>query len=57
MDTYAPIISHPLEGTLGKGGNFEEEPVKVLNFPFLDGGREQSLLRTSPCGGVSYCRT
>ena len=57
MDTYAPIISHPLEGTLGKGGNFVKEPVKVLNFPFLDGGREQSLLRTSPCGGVSYCRT
>ena len=30
MDTYAPIISHPLEGTLGKGGNFVKEPVKVL---------------------------
>ena len=57
MDTYAPIISHPLEGTPGKGGNFVKEPVKGLNFPFLDGGREQSLLRTSPYGGVSYCRT
>jgi len=48
MDTYVPIISHPLGGTPGKGGNFVKDPVKVLNFPFLDGSPEQSLLRTSP---------
>ena len=57
MDTYVPIISHPLEGTPGKGENFVKDPVKVVNFPFLDGGTQQSLLRTSPYGGVSYWRT
>ena len=38
-----------------KGGNFVKDPVKVFNnyFPFLDGGTEQSLLRTSPYVGVS----
>ena len=35
MDTYAPIISHPLGGTPGKGGNFVKDPVKVLNFHSL----------------------
>ena len=54
MDTYVPIISHPLEGTPSKGENFVKDPVKVVNFPFLDGGTQQSLLRTSPYGGVSY---
>ena len=46
---YAPIIGHPLgEGAPGKGGDFVQDPVEVLDFPLLEGDTEQSKLRNSP---------
>ena len=44
----ASVIGHPLGGSPGKGGDFVQDPVKVLDFPLLEGDTEQSKLRNSP---------
>ena len=35
-------------GTPGKGGDFVQDPVEVLDCPLLEGDTEQSKLRNSP---------
>jgi len=46
---YAPIIGHPLGGgPPGKGGDFVQDPVEVLDFPLLEGDTEQAKLRNPP---------
>ena len=42
----APIIGHPLGGggTPGKGGDFVQDPVEVLDFSLLEGDTEQAKL-------------
>jgi len=38
----------PWGGTPGKGGDFVQDPVKVLDFPLLEGDTEQAKLRNPP---------
>ena len=42
------VIGHPLGETPGKGGDFVQDPIEVLDFSLLEGDTEISKLRNSP---------